>query len=199
MVARSVERASVQEVGDMESLGHSTDKRDILEQSGSKAGITFSACSSDSILSKSVGPHLKGHNLTSVGASHSGPNDSTRPLYFVTEPVEGQTVLALVPTRDNLVCPISIVELSPPSSPKADLKTIVLDECMSIVFNTLTLKRKAPEVEKAFARKPKLLKGAELTNIHVALLDIPSPLTSKAVSTRTRSSTQSKTLTSAGK
>ncbi|KAL7171277.1 hypothetical protein ACSBR2_036010 [Camellia fascicularis] len=111
----------------------------------------------------------------------------------------GQPILAPVPTLDNLVRPISIVELSPPSSLKADLKTIVLDECMFVVFNTLTLKCRAPEVEKAFAKRPKLLKGAELTNIPVALLDIPSSSTSNTVSTRSRSSTRNETLTSAGK
>ncbi|KAL7175920.1 hypothetical protein ACSBR2_029486 [Camellia fascicularis] len=199
MVARSVEHAAVQGVGDVEPLGHSMDNRDILAQSSSQAGISSLAGLGDSILSQLIGPHPKGHNLTSVGAYYSGPNVSTRPPYFVTELVEGQSDLAPVPTLDNLARPISIVELSPPSMPKADLKTIMVDECMSIVFNTLTLKRKAPEVEEAFARKPKLLKGSELTNIPVAVLDIPSPTTSKTVSTKTRSSTRSETPNSVGK
>ncbi|KAI8004778.1 hypothetical protein LOK49_LG08G02431 [Camellia lanceoleosa] len=138
-------------------------------------------------------PQSKGHNLASVGAYNSGPNVSTRPSYFVTDPIEGQSNLAPVLPLNNLARPISIVELSPPSSPKADLKTIVLDECMSIVFNTLTLKLKAPEVEEAFARTPKLLKGSELTNIHVAELDIPSPTTSTTVPSKTRSFIQGET------
>ncbi|KAI7993273.1 Uncharacterized protein LOK49_LG11G00768 [Camellia lanceoleosa] len=190
--------AAVQGVGDVKSLGRSMDKRDILAQSGSQAGASSSVYLGDSILSQLVGPQSKGHNLASVGTYNSGPNVSTRPSYFVTDPVEGQSDLA-PPLTNNLARPISIVELSPPSSPNADLKTIVLDECMSIVFNTLTLKRKAPEVEEAFARTPKLLKGSELTNIHVVELDIPSPTTSTTVPSKTRSSIRRETSKSVGK
>ncbi|GMQ07004.1 hypothetical protein CsSME_00051380 [Camellia sinensis var. sinensis] len=198
MVARSVEHAAVQGVGDVEPLGRNLDKRDILAKSGS-AGTVFSDCLGDSILSQLVGPISEGHNLASVGAYNSGPNVSTRPSYFVSEPVEGQSDLVPVPPLNNLAHPISIVELSPPSSPKADSKTVVLDECMSIVFNSLTLKRKAPEVEEAFARTPKLLKGSELTNIPVVELDIPSLTTSTTVPSKTRSSIRRETPKSIGK
>ncbi|KAL7192732.1 hypothetical protein ACSBR2_024533 [Camellia fascicularis] len=94
------------------------------------------------------------------------PQTVLGPRYFVTEPVDPILLISPQPTTSNpLVSPIQIEEVSPNSSPICnDLRTKVVDECMSTVFNWLTLKRKACEDDNE-GRSPKLLKCAALTDV----------------------------------
>ncbi|KAL7211274.1 hypothetical protein ACSBR2_014204 [Camellia fascicularis] len=200
VLARSVERASIQGVEVVESLGHSKDKGDILEQSVCTAHTSSVADLGAPVLSPVAGLRPEGHYLGGSVPLHLGPLVPARPNYFVTEPAEGLSIHAPESLPDNLDRPISIEEMSAPSSPKqVALKTLVPDDCMSIVFNSLSLKRKAPEVVEAPSRGPKLLKSSELTNISVALLEFPSPIVPKAASGRARPSPKSKTSSSIGK
>ncbi|KAL7181874.1 hypothetical protein ACSBR1_040730 [Camellia fascicularis] len=94
------------------------------------------------------------------------PQTVLGPRYFVTEPVDPISLISSQPTISNpLVSPIQIEEVSPNSSPiHNDLRTKVVDDCMSTVFNWLTLKRKACEDDDE-GRSPKLLKCAALTDV----------------------------------
>ncbi|KAI8002785.1 hypothetical protein LOK49_LG08G03236 [Camellia lanceoleosa] len=94
-----------------------------------------------------------------------GPRVSVGPYYFVTEPQENSVNSALGPKlASHVPSPIGIEELSPSSSPpRLDLKTLVLDKCMSTVFNNLSLKRKAYQ-DVDLGRQTKLLKGTEMQN-----------------------------------
>ncbi|KAI8031689.1 hypothetical protein LOK49_LG01G02084 [Camellia lanceoleosa] len=102
------------------------------------------------------------------------------PRYFVTKPVDPISLISSQPTISNpLVSPIQIEEVSPNSSPiRNDLRTKVVDDCMSTVFNWLTLKRKACEDDDE-GRSPKLLKCAALTDVLLQPSQISTTLSQK--------------------
>ncbi|KAI8002451.1 hypothetical protein LOK49_LG08G01448 [Camellia lanceoleosa] len=111
------------------------------------------------------GPDLKEPLPKEAGNSLRKPKAPSGPKYFVTEPSE----LPLCPAHKTAMIktsssPIGIAKISPSSSPThTNLKTIVIDDCMATVFNSLTLKRKAHEENECLGRLPKLLKGSEVS------------------------------------
>ncbi|KAI8004406.1 Myosin-6 [Camellia lanceoleosa] len=108
------------------------------------------------------GPGLKEPPPKEARNSLGEPKAPSGPQYFVTKPVE----LPLCPAYNTTMIktsssPIGIEEISPSLSPtRIVLKTIVIDDCMAIVFNSLTLKRKAHEENECLGRLPKFLKGS---------------------------------------
>ncbi|KAL7165743.1 hypothetical protein ACSBR2_036588 [Camellia fascicularis] len=91
------------------------------------------------------GPGLEGQLSAGLVLSEPGPMTPAGLQYFVTKPNDRPLDPSLRPILLNPYSSrIGIKEISPSSSPTCvDLKTKVLDECMSCVFNSLTLKLKA--------------------------------------------------------
>ncbi|KAL7253699.1 hypothetical protein ACSBR1_008112 [Camellia fascicularis] len=118
VLARSVERASGKGMEVVESLGHRKDKGDILEHSDCMAPTSCVADSGALVLSPMDGLRVHSHSLAGFEPFPLGLSVPTRPNYFVTEPTEGLSLHAPEPLPSILDRPISIEEMSPPSSPK---------------------------------------------------------------------------------
>ncbi|KAI8011741.1 hypothetical protein LOK49_LG06G01111 [Camellia lanceoleosa] len=75
---------------------------------------------------------------------------------------------------NSLTSPIGIEEVSPKSSPsRCDLKTIVIDECMSTVFTSLSLKRKAHSSVEETENRAKTIKKEGLTSVPIKTITYP--------------------------
>ncbi|KAL7186742.1 hypothetical protein ACSBR2_028466 [Camellia fascicularis] len=154
---------------------------DIHEQQPPISGVEISGFPSaegcSNLAKAAVGPRMEVRS----GPSGFGPDMQASPQYFVTEPVE--TIGPV--TKDSSFLskahsggPLEIEEVSPATSPvRQDLKTRVIDDCMSIVFNFLSLKRKAHESDLQDASQPKLLKRDGLTTIPIKTIEFPSTFT----------------------
>ncbi|KAI8021569.1 hypothetical protein LOK49_LG03G01640 [Camellia lanceoleosa] len=135
------------------------DKEDILPLSPSFSQFVELGPPKDLV----SGPGIGSTKVAEGEVNSFGPQASVGPHYFVTEPQESSLNSALGPQlASHVPSPIGIEELSPSSSPpRLDLKTLVLDECMSTVFNNLSLKRKAYQ-DVDLDRQTKLLKRTEI-------------------------------------
>ncbi|KAI8027305.1 hypothetical protein LOK49_LG02G02848 [Camellia lanceoleosa] len=109
------------------------------------------------------GPGLEGQLSAGLVILEPRLMTPSRLQYFVTEPNDRPLNSSLRPILLNpYSSPIGIEEINRSSSPtRVDLKTKVLDECMSCVFNSLTLKRKAQADLEFSGKLPKLLKEAK--------------------------------------
>ncbi|KAI8026972.1 hypothetical protein LOK49_LG02G03927 [Camellia lanceoleosa] len=156
--------------GDAEIVGAEDaikDKKDILPNSPGDFQSVGLAPPKVSILSLVSGPWSVGQTIVGGDNTLIGPKAYVAPRYFVTEPQDNPTPSSprLVLTH-TISSPIGIEEISPSSSPpRLDLKTIMLDECISTVFNSLSLKRKAQPNSECSGRQTKLIKGTELQKL----------------------------------
>ncbi|KAI7985689.1 hypothetical protein LOK49_LG14G01756 [Camellia lanceoleosa] len=138
----------------------------------------FHSAARRSVLAEiAVGPSLGVRS----GPYGFGLDMPTRPQYFVTEPVE--TIGPMTKDTSSLSKvhsggPLEIEEVSPATSPVCqDLKTRVIDDCISIVFNCLSLKKKARESDLHDASQLKLFKCDGLTTIPIKTIEFPSTFT----------------------
>ncbi|KAI8003565.1 hypothetical protein LOK49_LG08G03256 [Camellia lanceoleosa] len=131
------------------------DKEDILPLSPSFSQFVELGPPKDLVSGLGIGSTTVGEGEV----NSLGPQVSVGPYYLNGEQ-ENSVNSALGPKlASHIPSPIGIEELSPSSSPpRLDLKTLVLDECMSTVFNNLSLKRKAYQ-DVDLGRQTKLLKG----------------------------------------
>ncbi|KAI8021294.1 hypothetical protein LOK49_LG03G01215 [Camellia lanceoleosa] len=165
----------------VETAGYQGQQLDIHEQQLPISRVETSSFPSvegcSNLATAAVGPRTGVRN----GPSGFGPNMQASPQYFVTEPVETigpVTKESSFLSKAHSEGPLEIEEVSPATSPvRQDLKTRVIDECMSTVFNFLSLKRKAHECDLQDTSHPKLLKRDGLTTIPIETIEFPSTFT----------------------
>ncbi|KAL7246656.1 hypothetical protein ACSBR2_001706 [Camellia fascicularis] len=124
------------------------------------------------------GPGLEGQPSARLVFPEPGSMTPSGLQYFVTEPNDRLLDSSLRPILLNpYSSQIGIEEISPSASPtRMDLKTKVLDECMSCVFNSLTLKCKAQEDLEFSGKPPKLFKETKTMIVSSTALEGAMPL-----------------------
>ncbi|KAI8030898.1 hypothetical protein LOK49_LG01G01518 [Camellia lanceoleosa] len=107
----------------------------------------------------------RGSSIGPIVPSESSPIGHR---YFVTEPTDSIQAFSFpMGHAPQPSSPLNIEELSPSTSPiRMDLKTLVVDNCMSQVFHSLSIKRKADGEEDRPVPKFKVLKCSDKSIVH---------------------------------